>query len=85
MDVLIDNPDNYSEEMRKELADKANLMVPGILVGSATREKVSKEWMIVAATVAGATLFPPSVAVLGAVSVSAWLRKLTKKNKKTKE
>ncbi|MBQ3137212.1 MAG: helix-turn-helix transcriptional regulator [Clostridia bacterium] len=85
LDVLIDNPDNYSEEMRKELADKANLMVPGILVGSATREKVSKEWMIVAATVAGATLFPPSVAVLGAVSVSAWLRKLTKKNKKTKE
>ncbi len=84
LEVLIDNPDNYSKEMRKELADKANLMVPGILVGSVTRKKVSEEWMLVAATVAGAALLPLPVAALGAVSVSAWLRKINKKTKECK-
>ena len=85
LEVLVDNPENYSEETRAELADKANLMAPGILVGSASREKVSSEWMTVAAAVIGATLLSSAVGAIGGVAVSNWLCKLAGKSRKNKE
>ena len=60
LDMLIDHPENYSKADYNELIEKANLMSPSILAGTATRETVSKEWMkaagaigaVVASTVA---------------------------------
>lgn len=81
LEVVVDNPENYSENVRKELVEKANLMAPGILVGSASREKVSKEWMsIVGVTLGAAMLLPsPVVAGMGLVAVGNWLKKLVNK------
>ena len=84
LEVLVDNPEKYSENLRKEMIDKANLMVPGILAGSVSREKVSKEWIKILPTAVGAFLLPSPVAGLGLVSVSYWLQKLVN-NKKAEE
>ena len=34
LDVLVDNPENYSEENRSELLAKANMIAPSILAGT---------------------------------------------------
>ena len=75
LDMLIDHPENYSKADYNELLEKANLMSPSILAGTATRETVSKEWMKTAgAVVAGAMAVP----LVGAPIVGAavgWLAK----------
>ena len=43
LDMLIDHPENYLKADYNELLEKANLMSPSILAGTATRETVSKE------------------------------------------
>lgn len=74
LDVLVDNPQNYSEETREKVKEKANIMTPGILVGSVSREAVSKEWMSVVMGVLALT-----VPALGLASVGGWLIKLVNK------
>lgn len=54
LDVLVDHPENYSEDHRNELLAKANMMAPSILAGTTTRADVSKEWMKAAGAVVGA-------------------------------
>ena len=56
LDVLVDHPENYSEDHRNELLAKANMMAPSILAGTSTRADVSKEWMKVAGAVVQALL-----------------------------
>lgn len=81
--VLIDNPEEYSEEYRKNLVEKANIMTPGILVGSVSRETVSKEWMNL--VVGGMAAVAAPVIAYGVVSVGGWLMKmLSKKNENDK-
>lgn len=79
LDVLVDNPQNYSEEVREKVKEKANIMTPGILVGSVSREVVSNEWMNVVAGALALTLPAPAAAV-GLVYAGSWLLKTVKKN-----
>lgn len=92
LDVFIDCPENYADEDRKKLLDKANLVTPSILAGTASRETVSKEWMKTAGAVgavAGIALVAGPLGVAGGLgAVSTWLLKSIKssdKGKKKKE
>ena len=88
LDMLVDRPENYSKTDYNELLEKANLMSPSILAGTATRETVSKEWMkaagaigaVVASTVAVPLTGTP---IVGAV-VGGWLAKAVKTTDKKK-
>ena len=79
LDMLIDHPDNYSKNDYNELLEKANLMSPSILAGTATRETVSKEWMKVAGTVGAVVAGAMAVRLVGAplvgAAVGGWLAK----------
>lgn len=65
LEVLIDNPEKYSEEKRNELRTKANIMAPSILAGTATRAEVSKELLVIAGLVLGSSIS----AILGPIGV----------------
>ena len=89
LDMLIDHPENYSKADYNELLEKANLMSPSILAGTATRETVSKEWMktagTVGAVVAGVMAVPfAGVPIVGA-AVGGWLAKAVMTTDKRKE
>ena len=76
LDMLIDHPENYLKADYNELLEKANLMSPSILAGTATRETVSKEWMKTAgAVVAGAMAVPLVGAPIVGAAVGGWLAK----------
>ena len=79
LDMLIDHPENYSKADYNELLEKANLMSPSILAGTATRETVSKEWMktagAIGAVVAGAMAVPLVGAPIVGAAVGGWLAK----------
>lgn len=85
LDMLIDHPENYSKEDYNELIEKANLMSPSILAGTATRETVSKEWMKAAGAVVAGTVAVPlaGAPIVGAV-VGGWLAKAVKTTDKKK-
>lgn len=89
LDVLVDHPENYSDENRDELLAKANLMAPSILAGTTSRADVSKEWMKAAGLiVGGAAVFGPLGIGAGIVAMNAWLIKAFatgKKNPTSKE
>ena len=68
LDMLIDHPENYSKADYNELIEKANLMSPSILAGTATRETVSKEWMKAAGAIVG-------------TAVGGWLAKAVRSKK----
>ena len=78
LDMLIDHPENYLKADYNELLEKANLMSPSILAGTATRETVSKEWMKTAGAV-GAVAMAMAVPLVGApivgAAVGGWLAK----------
>lgn len=90
LDVLIDNPENYSEENRSELLAKANMIAPSILAGTSTRADVSKEWIKTAGAVVGASVLMGPLGIgAGIAAVNVWLVKSIadgrKKSKKGKE
>lgn len=85
LDVLIDNPQNYSEKTRRELVDKANLMNPGILLGTVTRKKVSAEWMAVASVMLGSSLLSTTVPIIGITVAGSWLKNIIDKNHKNRQ
>ena len=90
LDMLVDHPENYSEENRNELLAKANIMAPSILAGTAIRSDVSKEWIKAAGAVAGAgVLMGPFGIGVSIAAVSSWLAKSVadgkKKSRKDKE
>ena len=76
LDVFVDHPDNYKEEDRNSLLDKANLVTPSILAGTASRKAVSQEWMQAATGlgIAAAVAAGP-MGVVGGL-MSAWLMKV---------
>ena len=43
LDMLIDHPDHYKKEEKIVLLEKANIISPSILTGTATRKAASKE------------------------------------------
>lgn len=44
LEVLVDHPDNYSDQERREVLNKANMIAPSILAKSATRSEVSNDF-----------------------------------------
>ncbi len=87
LDVLIDHPESCSNDKRKELLEKANLMAPSILAGASSRANVSNEWMKTAIAVLGANLVAGSMEIgVGIGAISSWLAKsvssATKKSKR---
>lgn len=85
LNMLIDHPENYSKADYNELIEKANLMSPSILAGTATRETVSKEWMKAAGAIVASTVAVPlaGTPIVGAV-VGGWLAKAVKTTDKKK-
>lgn len=76
LDVLVDNPEKYSNIERNDILSKANLMAPAILAGSATRETVSKEWIRSVKNATGIAAALSAIPLAGAVAsgmVNAWL------------
>ncbi len=45
LEVLVDNPEKYSQEEREVVLSKANMLTPSILAGTSTREDVSNEYI----------------------------------------
>lgn len=74
LDLLVDHPEKYSQKDRAVLMAKANMLVPSILAGTTSRADVSKEWMLVAKTIAGvASVLAPLSAEF--VLANTWLVK----------
>ena len=44
LEILIDHPDRYPEEERKQVIAKAEMLAPSILAKSSTRYDVSRDW-----------------------------------------
>lgn len=85
LDMLIDHPENYSKADYNELIEKANLMSPSILAGTATRETVSKEWMkaagAIGAVVASTVAVPLAGTPIVGTAVGGWLAKAVRSKK----
>lgn len=83
LDVLVDRPNNYSEDHCNELLAKANMMTPSILAGTTSRADVSKEWIKAAGAVVGAgVLMGPLGIGAGIAAVNVWLAKSIADSKK---
>lgn len=44
LDIFVDHPEDYSEELRKVLLSKANIITPATMTKDVSREEVSREW-----------------------------------------
>ncbi len=76
LDVFVDHPDKYKAEDRASMLDKANLVTPSILAGTATRKAVSKEWMQTASALGVAVAIAAgSMGMVGGL-MGAWLMKM---------
>ena len=82
LDMLVDHPEKYTEKECNSLLEKANLLTPSILAGTATREIVSKEWIKTASSIAGITLTSLVSSPFVVKTVSDWLTKAIQSNKK---
>ncbi len=45
IDVLVDNPDDYTEKQKEKILEMANLLAPAIITKSNTKKEVSKQFM----------------------------------------
>lgn len=83
LDVLVDHPNNYSEDHCNELLAKANMMTPSILAGTTSRADVSKEWIKAAGAVVGAGVIMGPLGIgAGIAAVNVWLAKSIADSKK---
>lgn len=44
LNIFVDHPDDYSEELKNILKSKANVITPATMVGNVSRKEVSREW-----------------------------------------
>ena len=92
LDMLVDHPENYSEEQKNVLKEKANIIAPSILAGTASRQAASKEIIatvngslgaaFAAGAVAGIIGGPIGAAGLAGAAIGSWLLNITKTGKK---
>ena len=73
LEILVDNPDKYSDSDREKMLLKANMMAPAILSGASSRKEVSKEWIATIGVIAGgaaalAAVFPLGLGVFSPVA-----------------
>ena len=73
LDAFIDHPEKYSEEERRELLSKANLISPSILTKTMTRKDVSDEYIKIAKMLGIVLSMGP---IMG-----TWLRKIIESNR----
>ena len=76
LDVFVDHPENYNEDEKKDLLNKANMLTPSILAGTTTREAVSEELTgsaVAAGIITGAML--STIGLFVADAISDWLIK----------
>lgn len=75
LEVLVDHPDDYSEEEYNKVLDDANMLVPSILAGTSSRRMVSKKMLKDIGVLAGLSVS----ALLGTIGIAAglnsWLAK----------
>ncbi|MBR4034296.1 MAG: helix-turn-helix transcriptional regulator [Clostridia bacterium] len=45
LDMLIDNPDAYTDDEADQLLRKATMLAPSVISGTVTRQEVSDEWI----------------------------------------
>ncbi len=83
LEILVDNPDKYSESECHKVLQKANMVAPAILSGASTRKEVSKEWISAAATLGSLIPFIGAISAALPIIGGTWLRKSIeeKKNK----
>lgn len=86
LDMLVDHPENYSEKDIQTLVEKANMITPSILAGTATRKAASKEVMMAMGAVLGGAVAAGTVGALASPIVAgaagAWLYKVITSGKK---
>lgn len=87
LDMLVDHPEQYKEDEIRTLLEKANMITPSILAGTATRKAASKEVMLAMGAVLGGTF---AAGAMGAIAspllaggaAGAWLVKAIASGKK---
>lgn len=82
LDMLVDHPEKYEPEEKKELIQKAQLISPSILAGTATRKEASKEWMKIAGTICAASLTFLATNPHLVREIGSWIYKATASKKK---
>lgn len=80
LEVLVDNPDKYSNEKKEYLLTKANMLTPAILAGTTSRKDVSKELMSAAIAMEMIAIATPIKTII-AGETSPWLLKVLNKDK----
>lgn len=82
LDMLVDHPENYEPEEKNELIQKAQIISPSILAGTATRKEASKEWMKIAGTICAASLTFLATNPHLVREIGSWIYKATSSKKK---
>lgn len=84
LEMLVDHPENYKTEDKQALLDKANMIAPSILAGTATRKAASTEIMKSMGAVVGGALVAGAIGLgpLVAGGLGAWLVKVVASEKK---
>lgn len=90
LEMLVDHPQNYKIEDKQVLLDKANMITPSILAGTATRKAASSEIMKSMGAILGGTLAVGAIGLgvglatgpLVAGGLGAWLVKVVASEKK---
>ena len=74
LDMLVDHPENYTSKDIGVLLDKANMVTPSILTGTATRKAVSKEIIMAMGSI---------VAAICTTTIAPWLLNIISPENKT--
>lgn len=83
LDMLVDHPENYKSEDKQLLLDKANMITPSILAGTATRKAASKEIMVAMGAILGGTVAGLAVGpFIASGAIGSWLIKVIASDKK---
>lgn len=82
LDVLVDSPENYSDEDVEILVAKANMLTPSILAGTTSRKDVSNEWITSIRKLSGVSASAGLFGAAGAMALSTWLAKALGDNRK---
>lgn len=87
LDMLVDHPEQYKEDEIKTLLEKANMITPSILAGTATRKAASKEVMLAMGAVLGGAFAAGAMGAIGSPllaggTAGAWLVKAIASGKK---
>ena len=61
IDVLVDNPQNYTKKDKEKVLEMANLLAPAIITKSNSKKEVSKQYMGILAAIGGGAILMASI------------------------